>query len=115
MDKTAKVVLKYISDKGTDYFGAFVDERLQAMASDIGISKIELRAALLYLKDNNYIEFFKAYGGKEDNAFRLTHEGIHYKEIKRLKSCERWKERFWGFTVGVLVTLVSQFILECLK
>lgn len=82
-------------------------------AASIGISKIELRAALLYLKDNNYIEFFKAYGGKEDNAFRLTHEGIHYKEIKRLKSCERWKERFWGFTVGVLVTLVSQFILEC--
>lgn len=111
MDKTSKKVLEYIASQGLEYYGAFVDTYLQAMALEIGTSKVELSAALVYLKNKNYIEFFQPYGGKANNAFRLTHEGIHYKELKQLESLERWKERLLGFVFGVLSTLVTSFIL----
>ena len=77
MDKTAKKVLEYITGQGVEYFGILVDTHLQKIASDIGISETELSAALMYLKEQNCIEFFQAYGGEKNNAFRLKHEGIH--------------------------------------
>lgn len=111
MDKTAKKVLEYITGQGVEYFGTFVDTYLQEMASDIGIGKTELSAALVYLKEKNYIKFFQAYGEKKNNAFRLTHEGMHYKEIRYLEARERWIERIIGFISGVLVSVLGGVIL----
>ena len=114
MDKTAKKVLEYITGQGAEYFGAIADIYLQEMASDIGIGKTELAAALMYLQNKNCIEFFQAYGAKENNAFRLTHEGMHYKEIRYLEARERWIERIIGFVSGVLVSVLGGLILSWL-
>lgn len=45
----------------------------------------------------------------------LTHQGKHYRELDRLETKERWKERAWGFICGLALWGVQELILLLTK
>ena len=47
------------------------------------------------------------WGDKQRTAFRLLTFGRSYKEVQRLESRERWKERLIGFVFGIVTSGIA--------
>jgi len=50
------------------------------------------------------------WGDSQHTVFSLTEAGWEYKQIDRLETVERWKERAFGFATGVVIALLPQII-----
>lgn len=80
----------------------------------IGTSPEEFIRAVEYMVKNDLAKYhcIKSSSGPVPIGFYLTHEGLHYKEIRRLTSQEKWKERIIGFASGLLVAVCGALILS---
>ena len=47
------------------------------------------------------------YVDEQRETFLITALGLDYRELERLDTIERWKERGWGFLAGFLLTAIS--------
>lgn len=125
MDKLAKRILEFsVSTAGTT--GKFfsinpewdseADIPFQSLVDAVQVPPCDVLAAVKYLEENNLIEYRRLHTKQSaiNLAFRLTHTGLHYKELRYLAARERWMERIIGFISGVLVSVVGGLILAWL-
>ena len=125
MDKLAKKILDFAIDtEGTT--GKFfsvnpewdseADTSFQALVDAVQAPPADVLAAVKHLSENGLVEYrrLNTKHGFINLSFRLTHTGLHYKEIRHLAARERWVERIIGFLSGVLVTVVGGLILSYL-
>lgn len=96
---------EFDSEAGTTFHA--LTEAVQAPESDV-------REAVKFLNKKGFVEYrvLRFKNGELKIAFHLTHEGLHFKELKSLEVKERWKERIFGFISGVLLTVASSLILK---
>lgn len=122
MDKLAKKILNFAIDIAgtTDTFFSINPEwdseatiPFQALVDAAQVPPSDVLAAVKYLSENGFIEYRRLHAkhGYINLAFRLTHTGLHYKEIRNLAARERWTERIIGFISGVLVSVIGGIIL----
>lgn len=125
MDKIAKSILKFITSQpncGSCFCSLFenwdndAEISIGALSDAVKASPDTVRAAIAYLVENNLAEYrcLSSRSGPVKTAFRLKHQGLHYKEISRLTKREKWKERIYGFLSGVAVTVLGGLIIEWL-
>ena len=123
MDKLSKTILDFaVSTAGTTgKFFSISSEwdseaaiPFQALVDAAHVPPPDILAAVKYLAENGFVEYRRLHAKHENInvAFRLTHTGLHYKEIRNLAARERWKERIIGFISGVLVSVIGGVILS---
>lgn len=119
MDKLAKNIIytmaKYdagtrcsLSDEWNEYGDLTIDDLCKAVQKD----ETAVLAAVRYLVDAKYAEYFnlRTSNGPLPICFQLSHMGLAYRENKRLTSKERWKERFIGVGMGLLIWAIQEFV-----
>ena len=86
-----------------------------------GVFSYDYLSELLGMADDDVIRICKAlakqglvefarYSTGADMGVALTQKGKTYKELQRLETKERWKERLYGFVSGVLITVLGGII-----
>lgn len=123
MDKLSKSVLHFMVSMGAGRFCSldegwddYADVSIKDLSESIHADQEEVRAAITYLVGNNLAEYrvLSSKSGPVRVAFCLKHEGLHFKEFKRLTRREKWKERLYGFISGVLVTVLGGLLIKWL-
>ncbi|MBM6680058.1 hypothetical protein [Pseudoflavonifractor capillosus] len=123
-DKLTKRILKFMAPKGAETrcsisedWDSYADIPLSELCSSVEAGKGEILAAVDYLVTKGVARYWglNSSKGRVNIAFTLKHEGLHYKEFRRLTAIERWKERIFGFVSGVAVTVIGGLILEWLS
>lgn len=63
---------------------------------------------------NNLAEYayWNTSAGEVDMGVVLTQSGRAYKELKKLETLERWKERAWGFFSGIVVGVITTLAIQ---
>lgn len=124
MDKLSKSILKFMSSKDTGLFCSIdedwdseADIPLHDLLSAVGAGKSEVCSAISFLVEHNRAEYrtLTSRIGPIKIAFRLKHEGTHYKEFARLTAKEKWLERLYGFVSGVIMTVLAGLIVSALS
>lgn len=112
LDKLSKQILDYMANEKSKHNTQFFDfdEDMDKIASALNSDSESIRAAIRYLKDNDFIEYVYSNPGHHALSFYLDHNGLHYKEFAHLENRERWKERLWGFISGILSTLLITWL-----
>lgn len=123
-DKISRKILRFMSkkDAGTlcsisENWDEYSAVSLSELCSAVGADKADVLPAIDYLVSKGLARYqsLKSRQGPVNIAFSLKHEGLHYKEFRRLTAIERWKERLLGFFSGVAVTVIGGLILEWLS
>ena len=98
----------YLSDEWNEYGDLTIDDLCKAVQKD----QMAVLSAVRYLVDAKYAEYFnlRTSSGPLPICFQLTHMGLAYRENKRLTSRERWKERFIGAGVTLLIWAIQEFV-----
>lgn len=107
LDKKSKIFLDFLENRPNKNFIYYVEPEYPEELGD----NDDLFALIRHLEKNGYVEIITTSSGM-DIGVRLSHKGASRKEMHRLETRERWKERAWGFVSGVLVTILAQFIIS---
>ena len=84
------------------------------LAESVQAPKSDVREAINFLYKKGLVEYrvLRFKNGELKIAFHLTHEGLHFKELRLLEARERWKERMIGFGSGILVAVIGDILLN---
>lgn len=126
LDELSESILNFAVNtaKSTSHFFSINSEfdceaetAFHVLAESAQASKTDICEAIKFLNEKGLVEYrvLRFKNGELKIAFHLTHEGLHFKELKSLEVRERWKERIFGFLSGVLVTVVAGLILAWLS
>lgn len=107
LDKKSKIFLDFLEKRPSKHFIYYEEPEYPEELGD----NDDLFALIRHLEKNGYVEIITTSSGLHIGV-RLSHKGASRKEIRRLETRERWKERIWGFVSGVLITILAQFILS---
>ncbi len=112
LDKLSKKILKYMNEQPqpSDTYYNF-DEDLDEIAEAVASDSESVRSAVRYLHEQGHIKFAHYNDSNIAACFYLDHKGLHHEEFNRLEAKERWKERFYGFVSGVLVSVLASLII----
>lgn len=123
LDKLSKSMLNFLIDtaENTSHFFSINSEfdseagtAFHVLTQAVQATEDDVLEAVKFLNKKGFVEYrvlhFK--NGELKIAFHLTHEGMHFKELKALEVRERWKERIIGFISGVLVTVIGSLLLS---
>ena len=121
-DHLADKILQFVSSKGAGCFCSLMeswdnesDVSLEKLCEAVDANQTEVLAAVAYLVRIGMAEYrsLKSRTSPPVNiSFRLRHEGLRYKEFRRLTRKEQWKERLIGFFSGIAVTVLGGLILS---
>lgn len=116
LDKLSKKILKHLNEQPnpSDAYYNF-DEDLDKIADAVASDGESVRSAVWYLQEQGYIKISYYSGSEAAAGFYLDHKGIHHEEFNCLKAKERWKERFYGFVSGILVSVLASLIISWLS
>ena len=123
LDQLSKSILNFAVNtaKSTSHFFSINSEFdseaetvFHALAESVQASKTDICEAIKFLNKKGLVEYrvLRFKNGELKIAFHLTHEGLHFKELKSLEVRERWKERIIGFGSGVLVAVIGDILLN---
>lgn len=126
MDKLSRAIISFINcqPNSASYFCSLREDwdseasiSIAGLSDALGVQPDDIRAAAAYLVKAGLAEYryLSSKHGRIQIAFRLTHEGLRYRELKRLTQKERWKERLWGFLSGVTVSVISGIIISLIS
>ena len=126
MDKLSRAIIDFINHQpnSASYFCSLHEDwdseaniSISGFAKALDVQPDDIRATADYLVKTGLAEYryLSSKHGRIQIAFRLTHEGLHYREFKRLTKKERWKERFWGFLSGVTISVISGIIISLIS
>lgn len=111
LSKTQKEILDVILDNHPTingrYYEVYVVVEIPYMPN---ITYAEYLACLDTLFEQKYLKW----GDKQHTVFSLTDLAYSKDDLERQRRIERWKDRLWGFSSGVLVTLVAEAIIRYL-
>ena len=112
IDKDTRKLLKLLNNSEPDFSrGIFSFEHILEISK---MDEAKLSPIVKELEKQGLAEY-AAYSSGMKIGIALTQRGKKYKELQRLESRERWKERIIGFVSGVLATVLSGLILELLS
>lgn len=104
LDRLSKKVLYYMqtdTENPSEAYYNFEDD-LDELAKEIGSDSESVRAAIRYLKRNEYIEFGRTDSGRAVR-FYLDHKGLHRKEFS-------WIEFLEFFKKSILTPIIVAFL-----
>lgn len=105
LDKKSKIFLDFLEKRPSKNFIYYEDPEYPEELGD----NDDLFALIRHLEKNGYVEIITSSSGLHIGVC-LSHKGANRREMHRLETKERWKERVWGFVSGVLVAILAQFI-----
>ena len=120
-DRLTNKILQFLAPKGAECFCSISENwdheskvPIGQLCNTVNAQRSEVLAAVAYLVEQGLAQyrFLNSSTGHVNIAFRLTHQGLHYKEFRRLTSKERWKERIIGFMSGMAITVIGALILS---
>lgn len=71
-----------------------------------GLDEDDMFRIVKGLEEKKLVEYARWSSGGSMGVL-LTQSGKAYKEIRRLETADRWKERLWGFITGVILTALA--------
>lgn len=121
MDNLSKSIIRFMSQQSnekicfcslSDEWNYESDVSIEQLSEAVHDSPDKIRLAVAYLVENNLAEYriLSSRIGPVKIAFRLKHAGIHFKEIQRLTSREKWKERAYGFCAALAIWGIEELI-----
>lgn len=123
MDKLAKKILDFAIDTaGTT--GKFfsvnpewdseADTSFQALVDAVQAPPADVLAAVKYLAENGFVEYrrLNSKHGSINLAFRLTHTGLHYKEISASKTKDLLLK---SVALPIAVSMITTLTIDALK
>lgn len=122
-DAVTEKILTFLAPRGancfcslSEYWDSEADIPIAEVADAVGVSPEAVQQAAEYMVKNGLAEYriLSSRSSRIEVAFRLTHEGLHYREYRRLSAKERWAERAIGFISGLLVSVAGSVIVSLL-
>ena len=122
LDKLSKRILNFTVNTANDTscffsinseFDSEAKTTFHSLVEAVKATESDVLEAVKFLNKNDLVEYrvLRSKTGELKIAFHLTHEGMHFKELKALKTRERWKERILGFISGILVSVIGSLLL----
>lgn len=109
LSKVQKEVLDAILDNKPTMNGRYYEVSVLAQVPYMpSIAYHEYLACLDTLSDQGYLKW----GDQQRTVFSLTDLAYSKEDLEKQRRIERWKDRLWGFTSGVLVTLVAEAVVR---
>jgi hypothetical protein len=109
LSKIQKEVLDAILDNQPTMNGRYYEVSVLAQVPYMpSINYPEYLACLDTLSDHGYLKW----GDQQRTVFSLTDLAYSKEDLEKQRCIERWKDRLWGFTSGVFVTLVAEVIIR---
>ncbi len=110
MDKTSKLILNTLIDKGGCEYAIYFGDEFDDLAVSLKISTENLRANVRYLHDLGYIDYQKYSNSNKNAAFALSHKGLHWKYFRKQEILkylgERWIE-FFALLASIFSLVIS--------
>ena len=119
-DKLTQKILEFMLPLGagktcslSDKWDCKADASIGDLCRYTGAGREETLAWVAYMAEHGLVSYrhLKSRSGPVAIGFSLAHEGLHYKEFRRLTRRERWLERLLGFVSGVLVSVIGGLVL----
>ena len=109
LSKVQKEVLDAILDNKPTMNGRYYEVSILAKVPYMpSITYPEYLACLDTLFDQGYLKW----GDQQRPVFSLTDLAYSNEDLEKQRRIDRWKDRLWGFTSGVLTTLIAQYIYD---
>jgi len=108
LTKNCKTILDTVKNLKPNNGIQFYTVEYVAMNTDLDISAEEFLGILNMLAELHAIQW----GDEQHSAFSLTEIGREYKQIGRIETAEKWRERAYGFFAAILVNLLLSGLLN---
>lgn len=108
MDKTSKVLLKYL-EKSPNHKLTIYD--VDNIVKELNLSSDEIQACANYLVEHEYLEYIYS-TNDQIVGVRLAHIGLHNNEFKKISFFKYLKDN-WISILALIVSILSLIISLC--
>jgi len=126
MDKLSKKILNFMNAQENPAeavccldktWRSYTTIPLSDLIAAVNRNEAEIRSAVDYLVAKGYAKYFEIQPIKEPVVvgFLLSHEGLHYKEIRFLTNKEKWTERIWSFVSGIATGMLIDYLIYLIR
>ena len=114
MDKMSKLFLKHFNSKPNpeEYVCWRCNEDDLKEAIELNITIDEFYNIIKYLVNQGYFEYLYYSNSKKIAGFKLTHNGLHYKEFQYMKIKKYIASKWIDFLA--LIIAIAAFIQSCI-
>lgn len=114
MDKTSKKILEHLNNRGdaNQHVWNYLYSEEEKEAEQLGMSVEDFNNTIEHLSDEGYIEYVYFSGSNARAGFKLTYQGLHYKEF-RLDNIKSYIADKW-IDFSALLVAFGAFIISCI-
>ena len=118
-DKLTQKILEFMLPLGagktcslSDSWDCEADASIGDLCRYTGAGREETLAGVAYMAEHGLASYrhLKSRSGPVAIGFSLAHEGLHYKEFRRLTQREKWMERAYGFLSALALWAIQELI-----